>query len=136
MNDSAELAALLAAQPSPACAKLTPFEIVEADFEIGYLVLQFTAQPAFENHWGNIQGGFGVALIDVLISIAAYAKLRRWCPTIEIKCSFLAPAVLGACRGEARVLKAGSNIAFLEARLWGGDGQLAIHSTATVSLKS
>jgi uncharacterized protein (TIGR00369 family) len=135
MNDATELSALLANQPKPVCAELTPFDVVEADLETGHVVLRFESQPAFGNHWGNIQGGFGVALIDVLVSLSAYAKLRQWCPTIEVKCSFLAPAILGECRGEARVLKAGGSVAFLEAHLWGADGQLAIHATATVSVK-
>lgn len=132
----AELAALLSTQPKPVCAELTPFAIVEADLESGYLVLLFAEQPAFANHYGSIQGGLGIALIDVLVSISAFAKLRQWCPTIEIKSSFLAPAALGECRGEARFLKVGSSVAFLEARLWGADGQLAIHATATVSVKA
>lgn len=135
MSNAIELSALLASQPKPVCANLTPFEIADADFEAGFVALRFAEQPAFSNHWGNIQGGFGVALIDVLVSIAAYAKLRQWCPTVEIKSSFVAPAKLGECRGEARIIKAGKALAFVEARLWGADGQLAIHATATVSVK-
>jgi uncharacterized protein (TIGR00369 family) len=135
MNDAAELRELLASQTKPVCADLTPFDVVEADFEGGFVALRFAEQPAFSNHWGNIQGGFAVAMIDVLISVAAYAKLRQWCPTVEIKSSFLAPAKLGECRGEARVIKAGKALAFLEARLCGADEALAVHATATVSVK-
>ena len=136
MSNASELSALLASQPKPVCANLTPFEVADAEFEAGFVALRFAEQPAFSNHWGNIQGGFGVALIDVLISVAAYAKLRQWCPTVEIKSSFVAPAKLGECRGEACVIKAGKALAFVEARLWGADGQLAIHATATVSVKA
>jgi uncharacterized protein (TIGR00369 family) len=136
MSDATELDALLASQPKPVCAALTPFETVGADFEAGSVELRFAEQPAFSNHWGNIQGGFGVAMIDVLVSVAVYAKLRQWCPTVEIKSSFVAPAKLGECKGEARLIKAGKALAFVEARLWGADGQLAIHATATVSLKA
>jgi uncharacterized protein (TIGR00369 family) len=135
MSDAIELSALLASQAKPVCASLTPFEVADADFDAGFVELRFAEQPAFSNHWGNIQGGFGVALIDVLISVAAYAKLRQWCPTVEIKSSFIAPAKLGECKGEARFIKAGKALAFVEARLWGADGQLAIHATATVSVK-
>lgn len=135
MSDATELSRLLAAQPTPECARLTPFQITEVSFETGFVSLQFAEQPAFSNHWGNIQGGFGVALIDVLVSVAAYAKLRQWCPTVELKSTFLAPAKLGTCKGEARFIKAGKTFAFLEARLWGADGELAIHATATVSVK-
>ncbi len=136
MKDAAELTALLASQPKPVCASLTPFEIVQADFDYGYVALRFAEQPAFANHWGNIQGGFGVALIDVLVSMAAYARLRQWCPTVEIKSSFVAPAKLGECEGEARVIKAGKALAFMEARLRGADGQLAIHACTTVSVRA
>lgn len=136
MSDAAELQALLDGQPKPVCARLTPFEVVGADFGAGSVELLFEEQPAFANHWGHIQGGFGVALIDVLVSVAAFATLRQWCPTVEIKSSFVAPAKLGRCRGEAQVIKAGKALAFVEARLWGADGQLAIHATATVSVKA
>ena len=74
-------------------------------------------------------------MIDVLVSVAAYAKLGRWCPTVEMKCTFLAPAKLGACDGEAKIIKAVNSLAFLEARLWGADGEIAILATATVSVK-
>ena len=135
MSDVAQLTALLASQPKPACAGLTPFEITSADLDAGIVGLRFAEQPTFANHWGNIQGGFGVALIDVLVSVAAYAKLGRWCPTVEMKSTFVAPAKMGACDGEAKVIKAGNTFAFLEARLWGADGELAIHATATVSVR-
>ena len=117
------------------CAALTPFAVIDADFETGAVALRFAKQPAFANHRGHIQGGFGVALVDVLVSVAAYAK-RQWCPTVEIKTTFVAPLKLGEGRGEARVIKAGKTLAFLEARLWGTDDELAIHATATVSVRA
>ena len=134
-SDVVRLTGLLASEPKPACASLTPFEITAADLDAGYVALRFTEQPAFCNHWGNIQGGFGVALIDVLVSVAAYAKLGQWCPTVEMKSTFVAPAKLGACDGEAKIIKVAKTLAFLEAKLWGADGELAIHATATVSVK-
>jgi uncharacterized protein (TIGR00369 family) len=136
MSGAQELRDLLAGQPKPVCAALTPFEILDADFESGFVKVEFAAQPAFRNHFGDIQGGFGVAMIDVLISLAAYVKLRQWLPTVEIKSSFVAPAKLGVCIGEGRVIRAGRNLAFLEGRLWGADGQLAIHATATASIRA
>ena len=52
-----------------------------------------------------------------------------------MKSTFLAPAKVGTCDGEARIIKVGNALAFLEAKLWGADGVLAIHATATVSVK-
>ncbi len=135
MNGAERLKTLLAAQPPPECAKLTPFEVIDADFELGSVRLVFAEQPAFGNHFGNIQGGFGVAMIDVLVSLAAYVKLQQWLPTIEIKSSFVAPARVGPCAGEGRVIRAGSTVVFLEGSLWAPDGQLAIHATATAAMR-
>jgi uncharacterized protein (TIGR00369 family) len=130
MNDTDTLAALLAAQAAPPCASLMRHEIVDADFERGYVKLRFAEQRAFENHFGHINGGFAVAWIDVLISVAAFAKTRQWCPTVEIQSRFVGPARMGVCEGEAWVVKAGRNLIFLEANLWGSDGQHAVHATA------
>lgn len=136
MSKANELQAILDAQPKPDCAALTPFVVQEADFEAGRVVLVFAPQPAFKNHFGNVQGGFAVAMIDVLISIAAYAKTRLWLPTVEIKSSFVTPMKLGECRGEGSVIKAGKQLVFLEAKLWGADGRLAVHATATAAIPS
>src|SRR5688572_27235885 len=129
-----ELQRALSSQPTPDCAALTPFAVEAADFDVGSVALRFAPQPAFKNHFGNVQGGFAVAMIDVLLSVAAYAKTKAWLPTVEIKSSFVAPMKLGECRGEASVVKAGKQLVFLEARLWGADGKLAVHATATVSV--
>jgi uncharacterized protein (TIGR00369 family) len=131
MSKATELQSILDSQPKPDCAALTPFEVEDADFDAGRVVLRFAPQPAFKNYFGNVQGGFAVAMIDVLVSIAAYAKTRAWSPTAEIKSSFVAPMRLGECRGEGAVVKAGKQLVFLEAKLWGADGKLAVHATAT-----
>lgn len=134
MSDKDELMRILGAQPRPACAALTPFTIESADFESGRVVLRFGSQPDFRNHFDNVQGGFAVAMADVLVSLAAFAKTKAWLPTVEIKSSFLAPMKLGECLGEGSVIKAGKQLVFLEARLWGADGKLAVHATATAAV--
>lgn len=131
-----ELAALLASQPKPVCAALTPFRVLDADFEAGSVRLEFAPQPAFRNHFGNVQGGFAVALLDVVMSIAAYAKYRQWLPTAEIKTSFLDPLPVGPCRGEATVAKAGRSLAFVEGRLLAPDGRVAVAATGTAIVPS
>ncbi len=135
MSDLEELRALVASAPKPACAALTPFSIVEADSERGYVKVQFEPQPAFGNMFGTIQGGFAVAMLDLPISFAGLVKLQQWLPTIEIKTSFLAPAKLGTCIGEGLIIRAGKSIVFAEGRLWGSDGVLAVHATATLAAK-
>jgi uncharacterized protein (TIGR00369 family) len=132
VTPAAELTNLLDSQPKPDCAALTPFAVVAADFEQGFVRLEFAAQPAFRNHFGNIQGGFATAMLDAAVSIAAYAKLRQWLPMVEMKASFLEPVAIGPVIGEGRVLKVGRRLAFVEGRLLGAAEQPAIIVTATL----
>jgi uncharacterized protein (TIGR00369 family) len=129
-----EFRAALAATPKPDCAALTPFTIVDADPAAGHVRLAFAAQPAFRNHFGNIQGGFAVAMLDVALSVAAFARYRQWLPTVEIKTSFLEPVPIGPCEGDARVIKAGRMLAFVEARLLLANGRPAVAATATAAV--
>ena len=133
MPNLEDICVALANQPQPECLKLTPFKLVDANAEAGFVKVEFAAQPAFGNHFGHIQGGFAAAMLDVAVSAAVFLKVRQWLPTVELKCSFLQPARLGTCVGEGRVLRAGRNIVFVEGRLWGADGELAVHATATVA---
>lgn len=135
MSDLEKLRTLVAAAPKPPCAALTPFTIVEADAERGFVKVEFEPQPAFGNVFGNVQGGFVVAMLDLPISLAALLKLEQWLPTVEIKTSFLTPAKLGTCIGEGQIIRAARSIVFAEGRLWGSDGKLAVHATATLAVK-
>jgi uncharacterized protein (TIGR00369 family) len=135
MSDLEKLRALVANAPKPACAALTSFSIVETDSEQALVKVEFEPEPAFGNMFGNFQGGFAVAMLDLPISFAGLLKMEQWLPTIEIKTSFLVPAKLGTCIGEGRIIRAGKYIVIAEGRLWGSDGQLAVHATATLAAK-
>jgi acyl-coenzyme A thioesterase PaaI-like protein len=126
-----ELQRLLDKNPKPVCAALTPFKIIDANLDVGSVRLEFAPQPAFGNHFGNVQGGFAVAMIDVLLSVCAYAKYRLWLPTAEIKTSFVEPLAIASCVGEGKVIKAGRNLAFLEGCLLTSEGRPAVTSSAT-----
>jgi uncharacterized protein (TIGR00369 family) len=132
MNNTDEIRSLIASQTPPVCAALTPHQILEANSENGYVKIEFAPQPAFENHFGNIQGGLAVAMLDVVISIAAFVKSRQWIPTVEIKTSFVAPAKIGKVIGEGWVIRAGRSVTFVEGKLWNADNELAVHATATL----
>ena len=135
MSDVEKLRSLIDSAPKPACAALIPFSVLEADADRGFVKVEFQPQPAFGNMFGHIQGGFAVAMLDLPISLAGLLKLQQWLPTLEIKTSFLAPAKLGVCIGEGQIIRAGKTIAFAEGRLWGPDGKLAVHATATLAVK-
>jgi uncharacterized protein (TIGR00369 family) len=130
-SDLDALRAALAPENLPVCAALTPFDLVAADASEGFVRVEFAPQPAFGNHFGAIQGGFIVALLDTPLSLATFLTTGEFLPTVEIKTSFLAPARIGPCAAEGRVLRTGRSLVFTEARLWTGDGTLAAHATAT-----
>lgn len=125
-----ELQAVIAAN-TPVCMALTPFEVLDVDREAGFVRVEFAPQPAFGNHYGNIQGGFAVAMLDAPLTMAAFLRTGQFLPTLEIKTSFLAPARIGPCLAEGRVLRAGRAVVFTEAHLYSEDGTLAAHATAT-----
>ena len=130
-SDLEALRAALTPENLPVCAALTPFEVIDANAADGVVRMEFAPQPAFGNHFGDIQGGFIVAMLDTPLSLAAFLKTGAFLPTVEIKTSFLAPARIGRCVAEGRVLRAGRTLVFTEAKLWSGDGTLAAHATAT-----
>ena len=130
MISNDEIISLLKSESMPVCVELTPFEILDASNE-GYVLLEFKPQPAFGNHFGNVQGGFAVAMLDLVISSAAFSKIRKWPPTIEMKTSFMAPLEIGKCVGEGKVIRAGKNIVFTEGKIINAKGDVAVHATAT-----
>lgn len=136
MSELDEIITLISDQPAPPCIALTPFEVLDVGSEEGFVKIAFEPQPAFENHFGNIQGGFAVAMLDVVNSLAAFVKLRRWLPTAEIKSTFVTPATIGRCLGEGSIIRAGRTLVFVESKLWGADGRLAVHATATLFARS
>lgn len=129
--DSEHLQAFMDGLPLPVCAELIPFEALEAGKDPGYVRLRFEAQPAFENHFGNVQGGFCVAMLDALFSIAVYLDTGRFLPTIELATNFLAPVPIDAVEGEGTVLRTGSATVFAEAVLFSPAGGRAAHATGT-----
>ena len=130
-GDAGMLRGLLDAAATPDCAALTPYSVLAADLEAGLVRLEFAPQPAFRNHGGGVQGGFAVAMLDGVISIAGFARTALWLPTVEIKASFLSPLPIGPCIGEGRIFKAGRQIVFAEGRLL-SEGRAAVIATATL----
>lgn len=129
--DLEKLRELLDATALPPCAELTTFELLDADAARGFVRVEFDPQPAFGNHFGNIQGGFVVGMLDPPLSLAAFLLTGEWLPTVEVKTSFIAPAPIARNIAEAVVLRAGKRMVFVEARLFAPDRTLVTHATAT-----
>lgn len=129
-----ELQRSLECEPKLDCESFTSYFLLDAERECGRVVLRLEPHQSLENRFGNIPNGLAVSMIDVLISVSAFAKTNAWIPIIEVKCSFMDQVRFGECRGEALVIRTGEHAVFLEARLWGADLRLAVHATATAGM--
>jgi len=85
------------------------------------------------NPMGQIQGGYICAMLDEVMSIACMVAsgMTSVAPTLEMKTSFLRPAMPGELRGVGRVLKWGRTIAFTEGEIFDGQGRLLAKATGT-----
>ena len=87
-----------------------------------------------------VHGGVAFSLLDSLMAMATLSTCERGqnASTIECKISYMAPVTEGVMRGEARIVKRGRKVVFLEGNVNVGDKLIAT-ATATfmiVDLKS
>lgn len=121
--------------PKPPCAEHLGWTLLDADAEVGWIKIGFTARPEFRNPAGFVQGGFVAAMLDDTMGPAVLLKSggRAFTSTIDLRVSYLAPAKIGSFVCEARVVQLGKTIAFAEAKLMDADGVLV--ATATTSAR-
>lgn len=89
--------------------------------------------PAALNPFGTVQGGYLAVFIDELLSTAIASVLEdgEWAMTAEFKLNFLRALPPGRIEGDARVLRRGRTLVFLEARAVGADGAIAVTASST-----
>jgi len=85
------------------------------------------------NPMGQVQGGYVCAMLDECMSVAGMVAsgMTSVVPTLEMKTSFLRPAMPGPLRGIGRVIRYGRTIAFLEGELYDGEDRLLAKASAT-----
>ena len=95
----------------------------------------FTARREFCNPMRQIQGGFLCAMLDDTMSVAGLVASGMTCvmPTLEMKTSFLRPAVPGPLKGIGRVIKWGRTIAFTEGELYDAEDRLLAKASGTAA---
>lgn len=131
MPDTIALRSVLEGFTSTASVNLTPFAVEAADFARGEVRLLFEPRPNFANRNGVTQGGLAMGMMDVALSLAAYAGTGQFGPTVEMKASYLAPLPIGPVLAVARVLKAGRTLVFLEGSLSAPGAPVSIAASAT-----
>ncbi len=118
----------------PPTGVLLNMEILEIDSAAGRVRVRYQPGPEFTNPMGSVQGGIVVAMLDDAAAFAAIVKAgeRIGIPTIELKTSFFAPAKAGVpLYADARCLKLGKRIAFMEADLTDEAGNLLARLTTS-----
>jgi uncharacterized protein (TIGR00369 family) len=103
--------------------------------EPGRTVWSVTPDERFANPAGLIQGGFLAAIMDSAMgasAVTAHATRKVTISNTALKVSFVRAVRPGdALRCEARTLKAGKSVSFLEARLLDGEGRVVATASST-----
>jgi uncharacterized protein (TIGR00369 family) len=123
-------------EPPPA-AILLGWDLVSVDPEAGTIEISFTATDQFLNPAGAVQGGFLAAMLDDTMGPALVATLGdgEWAPTVDLHVQFLRPASPGRLLGRGRVVRRGSDLAFLAGELVDEKDRLLAVATATAQIR-
>lgn len=134
LTDEAILARFRASKNAPSGSRTLGFQLLavrQADREV---------EVAFEaradllcNPMGQIQGGYVCAMLDECMSVAGMISsgMTHVVPTLEMKTSFLRPALPGPLRGVGRVVKWGKTVCFTEGELYDDQGRLLAKASGT-----
>lgn len=110
------------------------FNLVE--IERGRAVFEATPDPSVYNPFGSVHGGYAATVLDSACGIAVHSQLEagRGHTTLELKVSYLRGlnAGSGTVRATGRTISVGRRVAFAEATLHDGKGQLCATATSTL----
>lgn len=122
---------------APPCAKWMGMDFIEHRPEEMYTKVSFAPNKDMINFGGTIQGGFLGAMMDDAMGVNTFVSLgmKTTMASIDLHTSFYRAVKLGPITVEARVVKAGKSVAFLEAKLFDADGELAAAATSSVKLR-
>ena len=112
---------------------LTGIDVVKV--EPGRAVLGMQVRPDMHNGVGWLQGGMLVAIADEAMALALYTLLEKneGIATIAESTSFIKGVRKGAILAEARVIKKGRRVAFMEAEVRAHDGEKTLLTRTTAS---
>jgi uncharacterized protein (TIGR00369 family) len=105
-----------------------PAAAADADKEICRLIFPMT--DLLRNPQGALHGGMMASAMDISMGHLV-AKVAGPGATIEMKVQFLRPVMEGLVTVEGSFTRRGRSLSFMESKLYGDDGKLAAHATAT-----
>ena len=134
LSDEAILERFRASKNPPSGSRTLGFELLavrqaDREVEVGFLA----RADLLCNPMGQIQGGYVCAMLDEAMSVAGMitSGMTHVVPTLEMKTSFLRPAMPGGLRAHGRGVKWGRTICFTEGELYDGQGRLLAKATGT-----
>ncbi|MDP8917825.1 MAG: PaaI family thioesterase [Pseudomonadota bacterium] len=83
------------------------------------------------NPQGSLHGGVIAFALDVSMGHLIHHVTKRAAVTLEMKTQYMRPAVSGCVRCEARFLKRGRTVSFLESSMTDSEGKIVAAATAT-----
>lgn len=103
--------------------------------EPGRAVLMMPVRPDMHNGVGWLQGGILVAIADEAMALALYPLLEKHegIATIAESTSFIKGTRDGAIVAEARVVRKGRRVAFMDAEVWGDEEKKTLLSRTSAS---
>lgn len=118
------------------CSAWLNQELLEVDVEEGWVRIAYDLGEPHFNRFGALHGGAIACVMDDVLAVAAgfIAKWGEIAPTLEMKVSYLNQGAAGRHIAEAKVIKRGRTINFLEATLSRADGKVVATSTATIMI--
>lgn len=105
-----------------------PADAPDAEKEICRLT--FPVTEMLRNPQGMLHGGAMATVMDISMG-HLLNKVAGAGATVEMKVQFLRPLMEGPAVCEGRFTRRGRSLSFMESRLYGPDGKLAGHATAT-----
>src|SRR5262249_2162293 len=117
--------------PPPPVGRLLGF--VLKSVEPGRAVFQLEADERHHNPMGTLHGGIYCDLADAAMGYAYAARLGEGEPftTVELKINFFRAVRQVKLTAEARVVRAGANLGYVECDVKDGEGKLVARASST-----
>lgn len=134
LTDAEVLQRFLRTKNQPTGSQTLGFRMQSVDQAARQVEVAFDARAELLcNPMGQIQGGYLCAMLDECMSVACMVAsgMTSVAPTLEMKTSFLRPALPGPLRGVGRVLKWGKTVAFTEGEIYDAEGRLLAKASGT-----
>lgn len=134
LSDEAILARFRASKNQPSGSQTLGFELLAVRQAEREVEVAFAARADLLcNPMGQVQGGYVCAMLDEAMSVAGMitSGMTHVVPTLEMKTSFLRPALPGSLRAVGRVVKWGRTVCFTEGELYDDEGRLLAKATGT-----